>query len=153
MLRPYEVAGRTVRWAISDLMRCNGAPLDQPRQISVENQKRISFLFRNAIYDSPDSLRPPCHRLKAHTYKSVYGRMRWDEPAQTLTSGFTSMGQGRYVHPEHPRTITPHEAARLQFIPDFFQLDDHCCISWIAQMIANAVPMKMTYILVLELLR
>ena len=98
-------------------------------------------------------MRPDCHRLKEHSYKSVYGRMYWEQPAQTITSGFTSMGQGRFVHPKAKRTITPHEAARLQFIPDFFSFGDTIRRTSLAEIIGNAVPTKLTYVLALELLR
>jgi DNA (cytosine-5)-methyltransferase 1 len=74
----------------------------------------------------------------------MYGRLWWDQPAQTITTGFGSMGQGRYVHPTRRRTITPHEAARLQTIPDYVQLGvDEQRGAW-AQMIGNAVPPFLT---------
>jgi DNA (cytosine-5)-methyltransferase 1 len=126
---------------------------DKSASISAENLKRIEHLFRFDLYDLPDSLRPGCHRLKKHSYKSVYGRMSWDQPAQTVTSGFTCMGQGRFVHPKRKRTLTPHEAARLQFLPDFFRFDEDLSRTALCEMIANAVPPKLTYLLALELLR
>ena len=74
----------------------------------------------------------------------MYGRLWWDQPAQTITTGFGSMGQGRYVHPTRRRTITPHEAARLQTIPDYVQLGvDEQRSAW-ADMIGNAVPPFLT---------
>jgi DNA (cytosine-5)-methyltransferase 1 len=88
-----------------------------------------------------------------HSYKSVYGRLPWDRPAQTITTGFGSMGQGRFVHPKRRRTLTPHEAARLQFIPDHFRLDEVESKTALAEMIGNAVPPKLTYVFALELLR
>ena len=126
---------------------------DKAASIGAENLKRIEHLFRFDLYDLPDSLRPDCHRLKKHTYTSVYGRMSWDQPAQTITSGFTCMGQGRFVHPKRKRTLTPHEAARLQFLPDFFHFDEDLPRTALCEMIANAVPPKLTYLLALELLR
>jgi DNA (cytosine-5)-methyltransferase 1 len=63
------------------------------------------------------------------------------------------MGQGRYVHPRLKRTLTPHEAARLQFIPDFFAFPEDMKRTALAQMIGNAVPAKLTYVMALELLR
>jgi DNA (cytosine-5)-methyltransferase 1 len=71
----------------------------------------------------------------------MYGRLWWDEPAQTITTGFSSMGQGRFVHPLQPRTLTPHEAARLQTFPDFFTIGatTHLRSAW-SRMIGNAVP-------------
>jgi DNA (cytosine-5)-methyltransferase 1 len=127
--------------------------LDKAASIGAENLERIEHLFRFDLYDLPDSLRPDCHRLKKHTYTSVYGRMSWDQPAQTITSGFTCMGQGRFVHPKRKRTLTPHEAARLQFLPDFFRFDEDLPRAALCEMIANAVPPKLTYLLALELLR
>jgi DNA (cytosine-5)-methyltransferase 1 len=54
------------------------------------------------------------------------------------------MGQGRNVHPTRRRTITPHEAARLQFFPDFFSFGAVDTRSAWAQLIGNAVPPLLT---------
>jgi DNA (cytosine-5)-methyltransferase 1 len=62
------------------------------------------------------------------------------QPAQTITSGFTCMGQGRFVHPSVRRTLTPHEATRLQFIPDFFSFGEDIGTTARAEVIGNAVP-------------
>src|SRR5439155_20605066 len=75
-----------------------------------------------------------------HTYNSMYGRLSWNEPAQTITTGFGSMGQGRFVHPALSRTLTPHEAARLQTLPDFYDLDTSKGRGAWAMVIGNAVP-------------
>jgi DNA (cytosine-5)-methyltransferase 1 len=133
---------RTVRWAIQDLANLAGStPFDTASEASELNRKRMAWFFKKPAnrFDLPDHLRPDCHRLKHHSYKSVYGRLRWDEPAQTITTGFTSMGQGRYVHPDHPRTLTPHEAARLQAFPDFFNFGAERRTVW-SKLIGNAVP-------------
>lgn len=144
---------RSVRWAIGDLESLKSREaFDTASRPSQKNQKRIEWLFKNDEHDLPDRLRPDCHKLKEHSYKSVYGRMHWDRPAQTITSGFTSMGQGRYVHPGDPRTLTPHEAARLQFVPDFFTFGATPRTA-LSEMIGNAVPTKLSYVLALELLR
>jgi DNA (cytosine-5)-methyltransferase 1 len=82
----------------------------------------------------------------------MYGRLRYDRPSQTITSGFTSPGQGRFIHPSQQRTLTPHEAARLQFFPDFFDFSASKKRGDLAKMIGNAVPMKLSYMLCLELL-
>ncbi|MHB0970851.1 MAG: DNA cytosine methyltransferase [Thermoanaerobaculia bacterium] len=147
----FETASRAFSWACSDLSTSTSV-LDSPSTASKPNRKRIEFLFRTDLFDLPNRLRPSCHRDKAHSYKSMYGRLRWDEPSQTITTGFGSMGQGRYVHPREPRTITPHEAARLQFIPDFFDFGDSSRGA-LAEMIGNAVPPKLSYVLALHLLR
>lgn len=154
MIGRYRRTERSVGWALDDLLYSRStAVMDQPSATSEANIKRIDYLFDNELYDLPDSLRPDCHRLKPHRYKSVYGRMRWEEPAQTITSGFLNMGQGRFVHPKLRRTLTLHEGARLQMIPDFFSFDGLSTRTTMAEMIGNAVPPKATYVLALELLR
>ena len=76
-----------------------------------------------------------------------------DKPAPTITSGFGSIGQGRFGHPYERRTMTPHEAARVQFIPDFFKFSKELNRVALQKMIGNAVPPKLTYIIGLELFR
>jgi DNA (cytosine-5)-methyltransferase 1 len=112
----------------------------RPAVMTRANKKRVEWLFKNDIFDLPDSQRPPCHRDKRHAYVSMYGRMHWEKPAQTLTSGFGSMGQGRYVHPRRKRMLSPHEAARLQGFPDFFDFSSAATLTGLREMIANAVP-------------
>jgi len=149
----YRQPSRSFAWACDDLIRTRAHPImDATGTPSPLNKHRIDYLFDNDCYDLPNSERPKCHRDKEHSYNSVYGRMRWNAPAPTITTGFGSMGQGRYVHPKQRRTITPHEAARLQFIPDFFSFGDVNRAA-IAEMIGNAVPPKMAYVATLHLLR
>lgn len=144
---------RTVEWAIKGLekeQRSNR--FNTPSKHSKQNQDRINYLIQNDEYDLPNYKRPKCHQNDHHSYKSMYGRLKWDEPAQTITSGYGSPGQGRYIHPSEPRALTPHEAARLQFFPDFFDFSDVKTRSGLARMIGNAVPMKLSLVFSLELL-
>jgi DNA (cytosine-5)-methyltransferase 1 len=136
---------RTVAWAIKDLGQLNSTnAFDRASVPSAENRERIAKLFREDIYDLDNADRPSCHRDKDHSYKAMYGRLRWDRPAQTITTGFGSMGQGRYVHPSQQRTLTPHEAARLQTIPDYVQFGSRDQRGAWARMIGNAVPPFLT---------
>jgi DNA (cytosine-5)-methyltransferase 1 len=145
---------RSVRWAIDDLTSEEATgPFTEPCASAPETRSRIDYLFDNNLYDLPDSERPSCHRNKKHTYSSIYGRLRWDEPAQTITTGFYSMCMGRYVHPELRRTITAHEAARLQYFPDHFDFSSVTHRGELARMIGNAVPSRLGYAAALELLR
>lgn len=50
------------------------------------------------------------------------------------------MGQGRFVHPSRRRTLTPREAARLQFFPDFFDFTPAAGRTAWAELIGDAVP-------------
>lgn len=119
---------------------------------SRENRRRIDYLFEHDLLNLPDSERPDCHRLKKHSYTAVYGRMRGDAPAPTITRGFGSTGQGRFVHPRERRTLTPREAARIQGFPDYF--DFSACTRRVALhgMIGNAVPSRLAYAAFLSLL-
>ena len=140
-------------WAIGDLAHVStDTSFDCSPRLSSDTSERIDFLFDNELHDLPDSERPDCHRLKQHSYVSVYGRMHADRPAQTITTGVGIMGRGRYVHPTERRTITPHEAARIQFFPDFFDFGA-AGRTLLQKTIGNAVPPKMGYALGLHLLR
>lgn len=143
---------RSFDWACSDLENIRAdSVFDTSANVFPENQRRMEYLIENDIFDLPDAERPDCHRLKSHDYRAVYGRLRPEQPAPTITTGFGSPGQGRFTHPRFARTITPHEAARLQFIPDFFRFR----ISKrkrLQKLIGNSVPPKMAYAAVLDML-
>lgn len=149
----YEVPTRDVRWAIEDIEEEERDGIFfAPSNHREQNRRRIAYLHENDCYDLPNHLRPECHQNDDHSYKSMYGRMWYDKPAQTITSGYGSPGQGRFVHPTQHRTLTPHEAARLQFFPDFFDFSSVKKRSDLADMIGNAVPMKLSYVFCLEFL-
>ena len=148
----HETAVRDLRWAIGDLEDATSTGLlDLAADTSADNRRRIAYLFDHDLYDLPNEQRPPCHRDKEHSYNSIYGRLAWDKPAQTVTTGFYSMPMGRYVHPSRRRTLTAHEAARLQFFPDSFDFSTVENRTSLARIIGNAVPMKLSYALAREL--
>jgi DNA (cytosine-5)-methyltransferase 1 len=135
----------SVSWAIGDLL--DNAPhsiLDQIPVLSVENVKRIEYLFQHNLFDLPDHERPDCHQAGT-TYRAVYGRLQWDKPAPTITTGFLTPGRGRYIHPLRPRVLTPREAARIQMFPDSFQFINgrEPSRSDLAKWIGDAVPSVM----------
>jgi DNA (cytosine-5)-methyltransferase 1 len=133
-----------LRWAIGDLAAMtDGTGIDKAPTASPANLARMRWLLDNDEYDLPNALRPKCHQGD-HSYVSMYGRLHWDKPAQTLTSGFTSIGQGRYMHPDRPRALTAHEAARIQAFPDYFQFAPLPTRTSLATMIANAVPPELS---------
>lgn len=154
IVKKYEVEQQTTtNWAIEDL-ECveRMSVFDTPTKHKIKNKKRIEYLFKNDLYDLPNDLRPLCHQNDHHSYKSMYGRIRKNEPAQTITSGYGSPGQGRYIHPTRQSTLTPHEAARLQFFPDYFNFSSVNKRTKLAEMIGNAVPMILSYVICLEFL-
>ncbi len=154
LVSPYHTRPRSVAWAIEDLVDVEArVGVDALKTPDPVTQARIDYLFDHNLFDLPDHMRPDCHRKKSHTYQSVYGRMNWQEPAPTITSGYDTMGRGRFVHPKRRRTITAHEAARLQFIPDFVDFSGVVERSGLGKLIGNAVPPKLSYVLGLELMR
>ena len=136
---------RSVGWAIGDLQN-KKAPSDElffkePTATKV-NQDRMDWFFKPGNEDEyilPNRLRPKCQQGD-HTYPAVYGRMNWDEPAPTLTTGFGCNGRGRFTHPLAPRVLTPHEASRVQTFPDFFDLTVIKKRTDMHDLIGNAVP-------------
>lgn len=142
-----------LRWAIGDLADiANGVGFDRAPSASATNRARMRWLLEHGEYDLPNSERPLCHQNDSHTYRSMYGRLNWEKPAQTITSGFGSIGQGRYMHPDQMRALTPHEAARIQGFPDYFRFVPLPSRASLATMIANAVPPELGRRIVREVL-
>jgi DNA (cytosine-5)-methyltransferase 1 len=141
-----DVSGltRSLKWAIADLKKVDRAdPMNSVTVLSSTNLKRAKWLIRERKFDLPNRLRPNCHKNNpGHRYKSMYGRLQWDLPTQTLTTGFRSPGQGRFLHPSQPRVLTCREAARVQFFPDWFDFSPAGSRTSIARSIGNAVPPK-----------
>lgn len=78
-------------------------------------------------------------------HSGSYGRLCWNEHAQTITTRFDTPSGGRFTHPDKNRTITPREAARIQSFPDdFVFLGNRTSI---CKQIGNAVPPKLAFFL------
>lgn len=145
----------TLREVIGDLEGSSHRSfMDDVSALSPENRSRIDYLFDNKKYDLPDHERPDCHK-NGNTYPSAYGRMSWDKPAQTITTGFMSPGRGRYIHPGQRRVITSREAARIQGFPDTydFSIDGSApSKKALSKWIGDAVPCWLGYAAVLSAL-
>jgi len=148
---------RPISWAIQDLS-LGTSLFETPSTHQIQNKDRIAWLFgegwtdeekesefnvgtldKPEAYNLINSRRPICHQ-NGHNYPAVYGRMKWDEAAPTITTGFGSTGQGRFVHPKEQRSLTPHEAARVQAFPDFFSFGMVTKRRALHTLIGNAVP-------------
>lgn len=81
----------------------------------------------------------PCHR-RSDGWHDVYGRMAWDAPAPTITSGCISPSKGRFLHPEQDRAITLREAALLQSFPRDYKFPLTKGKYKVADLIGNALP-------------
>jgi DNA (cytosine-5)-methyltransferase 1 len=141
---------RDLWWAIEDLEdEAIDGRLVVEAEYSDENRRRIDWLFDNEEHNLPAAERPECHQ-DGTTYNAVYGRLFQDKPAPTITTGFMTPGRGRYIHPTRRRTLTPHEAARLQGFPDGYDFHPHpekaSAKSQLGKWIGDAVPMPLGYV-------
>jgi DNA (cytosine-5)-methyltransferase 1 len=123
-------------------------PLHRSCSLSPLNLRRIRATPPGGGWqDWPLALRVACHRRDSgKTYPSVYGRMRWDDLAPTITTQCFGLGNGRFGHPEQDRAISLREAALLQtFPPDYRFVAPHEPIlySRIGKHIGNAVPVAL----------
>lgn len=112
------------------------------RSISDMTKKRLKFIKPGGSrFDLPDELRPDCHKGNNTGYSNVYGRMSWDKPAPTITSGCTTLSKGRFGHPEQLRTISIREAALLQTFPINYKFSA-TSVDSVCRIIGNALPCK-----------
>ena len=155
VLSELKTEPRPLSWLVGDLLDAESTSfMDQVGQMSAENIKRIDYLFEHDCYTLPDHVRPKSHQ-DGHTYPSSYGRMRWDKPSGTITTGFMTPGRGRFVHPLRRRPITPREAARIQGFPDSFVFGDDVTPpsrAGLAKWIGDAVPGPLGYAAAMTLL-
>jgi DNA (cytosine-5)-methyltransferase 1 len=140
---------RPLWWAIGDLEDDTGDDvLGQVTELSAENRIRVDWLFENDEYDLDLKERPKSHRAGT-TYTAVYGRLRKDRPAPTITTGFMSPGRGRFTHPTRRRALTAREAARLQGFPDSYVFVPEPARppsrKLLSKWIGDAVPMPLGY--------
>ncbi|WP_088361938.1 DNA cytosine methyltransferase [Bacillus cereus] len=82
--------------------------------------------------DIPDELKTD-GMLTGKTHSSVYKRLRWDEPAITITN----VRKSNITHPTENRSLTIRECARLFGLPDTFVFKGSK--SSMQQQICNAV--------------
>ncbi len=146
----------TVRDVIHDLDRIKDGeisakdPLHRSSKLSPINLKRVKATPHNGGNSTSwdDSLVLNCHKKETgKTYKAtVYGRMRWDEPAPTMTTQCIGLGNGRFGHPEQDRAISLREAALFQTFPKNYKFSDPkepIITGHIAKFIGNAVPVRL----------
>lgn len=139
---------KTVRNVISDLP---SPPEDHTEHLEIYNhkmaklgelnKKRISFVPQgggwqnipfNLLTDQKKDLN------EAQGFSNLYGRLAWDEPSPTITTGFDNFSRGRFAHPIEDRAITAREASRIQSFPDWFRFLGNQ--TEIRTQIGNAVP-------------
>ena len=142
---------RTVEQAIGKFPRLAagktdaGDSLHTASSLSKMNLRRIRASRPGGSWaDWEEELVTQCHRVKSgRGYRSVYGRMRADEPSPTITTQFFGFGNGRFGHPEQDRALSLREGATLQSFPceyRFVAPGERMEFKTIGRMIGNAVP-------------
>lgn len=131
-------------------------PLHRACRLSPLNLRRIRSTREGGGWqDWPENLRLACHqRDSGKTYPSVYGRMRWDALAPTLTTQCFGLGNGRFGHPDQDRAISLREAAMLQTFPLDYQFvapDAEVTFLHVGKHIGNAVPARLGEVIALSI--
>jgi len=145
----------TVRDVIGSLPKINAGEtcqtdlLHKSKNLSPLNLKRIRQSNPNGSWKNWDySLLPECYKKESgQTYRSVYGRMSWDEVSPTITTQFSSYGSGRFGHPTQDRALSIREGALLQTFPNNYEVETDLSIKTICKHIGNAVPPKLGYMI------
>lgn len=122
--------------------RVDDPPLHWAAALSAANLKRIRATEhdggnRTAWKDDPE-LQINAYRDRDDIFRDVYGRMRWDQPAPTITTRFHSLSNGRFGHPVEDRAISLREGAVLQTFPRTYVFSEVTAEA--ARQIGNAVP-------------
>lgn len=131
---------------------CETDHLHRSRRLSSQNIRRIHATKEGGSWrDWPDELLLNCFKkTSGKTYCSVYGRMKWNEPAPTMTTQCTGLGNGRFGHPEQDRAISLREAAIFQTFPKTYQFvenNKNLNTTIVCRQIGNAVPPKLACII------
>lgn len=120
-----DPAHRARRHHDSTLERIKAIPEDGGSRTDIEDEELIL----------------DCHEdLDRNSASNVYGRIRWDDPAPTMTTRCTTPSCGRFVHPEQHRSLTFREAARVMSFPDIELPDKNDAAE---RVVGNAVPPDM----------
>lgn len=123
-------------------------PLHAASRLSELNLERIKASKPGGSWrDWPKHLVADCHRRNTgKKYPSVYGRMKCNEPAPTLTTQFYGFGSGRFGHPSQDRGLSLREGAILQGFPhDYSFVPEGAPIQFkvLGRLIGNAVPVEL----------
>lgn len=135
---------KTVKEAIGSLPTAghSGDPVhDMPENRTRKVMEIIKRIPKNggSRTELPKKYWLECHK-KCNGFKDVYGRMAWNKPSPTITSGCFNPSKGRFLHPTANRAITMREAALLQGFPRRYKFPNTDNKQTIALMIGNALP-------------
>ena len=130
--------------------------LHKSSRLTAQNIKRIKATPEGGSWrDWPKELVLSCHKKDSgKSYPSVYGRMKWDSIAPTITTQSFNLGTGRFGHPDQDRAISLREAALLQTFPEnyvFTAPEQSIQFTSIGRHIGNAVPVKLAEVIAVSI--
>ncbi|MCC6838522.1 MAG: DNA cytosine methyltransferase [Flavobacteriales bacterium] len=141
------LAPRSVRQAIGGLVPAHDSSdpchnVKRNHSIEVLDRMARTPIDGGSWRDLPEEMWLACHKKKDAGFHDVYGRMKWDDVAPTITGGCLNPSKGRFIHPVADRAITPREAALLQSFPSDYRFLMDISLDEIAKQIGNALPPK-----------
>lgn len=94
-------------------------------------------------YDLPEHLILDCHKRYPNGFRDVYGRMRFNEVAPTITRSSHNPSKGRFIHPHEDRGMTIFEIMLLQGFPRSYKLPNGIGIGKLSSLLGEAFPPPM----------
>ena len=98
---------------------------------------------QNSRKELPEHLVLECHKRYPHGFRDVYGRMRGDEVAPTITRFSHNPSKGRFIHPTEDRGLTVYEIMLLQGFPRSYKLPQRIGIGKLSSLMGEAFPPPM----------
>lgn len=109
-------------------------------ELTLKRLERVEKDGGNRLSFANDSeLQLDCFKGNDSSFKDTFGRLWWDKPAPTITTKFSSVSNGRFVHPEENRALSIREGATLQSFPKTYKFIGSS-MGNLARLIGNAVP-------------
>jgi len=141
-----DVIGRMPALQAGDI--CAGDTIHRTAVLSELNRRRMQQSLPGGTWrDWDEKLLPTCFTKESGTtYSGVYGRLRWNKPASTMTTQFYAYGTGRFGHPSQDRALSLREGGMLQTFPKkyrFVKPGDTVFMKQVGRHIGNAVPVRL----------
>jgi DNA (cytosine-5)-methyltransferase 1 len=141
---PESNTVKTVKQANGRLAKA-GKSRDKLHNLPENRSQKVVSLIKSIPRDGgsrtdlPRSRQLACHK-RLDGFNDIYGRMAWNAPSPTMTSGCFNPSKGRFLHPRENRAITLREAALLQTFPGDYHFPVDGGKEAVPLMIGNALP-------------
>ena len=142
---PRKSKPRTFRQAVLDRPISSDDPMHvwpKPSELAYERFINIPLGGgKGSLMDTrPDLCPESWFKIKGEA-TDVWSRVEPDRPSNTIRCAFQNPSKGKYIHPFENRVLSLREAARLQGIPDSWQMFGEPYP--VARQIGNGVPIPL----------